>query len=227
MKLSRRVWWTMVSALSTWSRRTASALTETEFGEAPVELEVQGPGAGVQIQQGAGDELRTLDVVECKARAEEQVVLVLVGCAPAAPVDHPFGEQAEVGVRPEHAVEGVFAAADEGRVGLLVAQKTRIGQLADSVAGALAIDCLQLEQPGLDGKLGVEPELPDLLVVRRQDNPGRAERHEPHDRFPTGAVEHAEPEIERPEGVAVAGGDIEMPFPRPALVGCTAVVDFE
>ena len=54
-------------------------------GEAPVELEVQGPGAGVQIQQGAGDELRALDVVEGEARAEEQVVLILVGCtAPGA-----------------------------------------------------------------------------------------------------------------------------------------------
>ena len=63
--------------------------------------------------------------------------------------------------------------------------------------------------------------------MRGEDDLASPYRHQPHDRFPARAVEHAEAEIERPEAVAVAGGKIEMPFLGPALVGRKVVVDPE
>ena len=77
---------------------------------------------------------------------------------------------------------------------------------------------LQLEQPRLHGKLGVQAELANLVVVLAQAQRAALVYVRGDERIPAGAVEHAQAKVERPDTVAVAGGEVHAPLPGGAFV---------
>ena len=122
-------------------------LAEPAFG-----LDADGSRLGVAVYDGAGQDLRVVDVVERQARADEEVVverrgrrLVLV-----AAVVEIFGQKSQIRVAAEQAKQGVLETGDGG-----------VDALALSAAG----DRLQLEQPGIERGLNVEAGLIDDVVL--------------------------------------------------------------
>ncbi|MCE2494001.1 MAG: hypothetical protein J4F40_15605 [Alphaproteobacteria bacterium] len=91
--------------------------------------------------------------------------------------------------------------------------------------GAGAPDGFELEKPRSGGHLGVQPELPDPRVVRHQDRPAAGHRDRDQGWLSAGAVEQAQAKVERPDTVAVPGGEVKMPPTGRALVCGTVVVD--
>ena len=77
---------------------------------------------------------------------------------------------------------------------------------------------LELEQPGAGRKLGVQPELADMLVMRNQGRRAAAVRTRHQNGFSACTIEYACADIERSETVAVSGSEVEAPFLRRALV---------
>ena len=182
--------------------------------EPALELGAQDATVGVEGGKSADDELGALFVVQPEARGKEEVVLEYVGRPSASPVASPLGEQTHIGVRVPHGIEGVFAARDESRVVIFLISE---GMNEPTVLRAGAVDRFQLENPVAGGELGIQAELADLLVVRRQDKFRVGERRQKSG-FAARAVEYAEPDVEWPEAAAVSAGEVEMPLSGRRLV---------